>query len=1050
MRFLFPVFWCGWMICLVETRCFFTRPVEVPHTNEFHICSPVAPSLNFVPFSWFVSSGERYRLVKHTRSRPTNVANFYLAIIMLLLSGDIEVNPGPDSLQHARFAHFNCRSIFPNNDFDKPCLIEDFMTDNQVDILSVCETWIPPNAPPSLVASVTPDGFCFSQIPRKDTTAGRGGGVGFLFKKTLNFPKIILPEFQAFEVIGHKLITANKSYICLSIYRHLSNPVAQFFDEFKVLLESLATSPSDLILLGDFNFHINKIDSNSQSFMQLLEEFNLNQYVNFSTHDSGNYLDLFISNTNKDQVISIQSAHIPFSDHEPYLCTLKLKISGRPIEQYKTCRIFKSFCPQTFSQELLQTELFTNNNENLNVNEYTTLFYSTIKTILDRLAPEKRIKVNLKQNKPFYNAEIKKQKKIRSKLESIWRKNKTDENKTKFKTQAKHVAKLIRNAKQNYYLNLVKNNVRNPKKLWNTLSSLLGNKFDNILPHSISDSNLANTFLHFFNNKVTKLCSAFQSSNVGASVHFPEPPANVPILNTFEEATVEEVAQAIGRSSDAFISSDLLPAKYLKMCLPILIQPITRIVNLSLTEGTFPEIFKSSIVRPLLKKYDLAKDDLASYRPVSNLYFLSKIIERIVQNRLNKHLLQFPDYGKFQSAYKPYHSCETALTRIANDLLMAAERKNVTALVLLDLSAAFDTVDHQILKDRLQSYFGVQGDAHKWFSSYLAGRQQCVQIGNDCSAYLRVDTGVPQGSVLGPILFSLYTSPLQQILSEDPFGYHLYADDTQVYISFPPTQYQSAIQKLSNKLNEVYMWLNNNKLTVNPSKTEFLIIGTKQQCDKIETPNITFCNSTIVPSTCIRNLGVLFDSHLTFSQQISKVCQTSFFQIRLFRTIRPYLNVNTAICLANALVSSRLDFCNILYHGLPQYKIDKLQMVQNALVRAIFPEVKFRDHITPVLNKLHWLPIFKRINFKLNVTTYKTLKNHQPKYLHELLKPLPHSNRRSSSRNLLMQPFVKLETGRRAFEFAAPKQWNYLPQEIRDTNTVHSFRRLLKAFLFPP
>src|SRR5580700_8402102 len=240
------------------------------------------------------------------------------------------------------------------------------------------------------------------------------------------------------------------------------------------------------------------------------------------------------------------------------------------------------------------------------------------------------------------------------------------------------------------------------------------------------------------------------------------------------------------QSSNSSCTLDVIPTFLLKLCLDSLLLPITNIVNLSFSVPVFPSCFKHPIVRPLLKKPSLPPDDLSNYRPISNLSFVSKIIERIVASRINQHLKSFPSLSPFQSAYRKFHSTETALLRITNDILLSCDRQKVTALVLFYLSAAFDTIDHAILLSRLSTTFGITGNALSLLSSYLLDRTQSVVIGpgHDQSSPSPLLTGVPQGSVLGPLLFCLYTTPLTTTLNHSPVTPHFYADDTQLYISF--------------------------------------------------------------------------------------------------------------------------------------------------------------------------------------------------------------------------------------------------------------------------
>ena len=468
--------------------------------------------------------------------------------------------------------------------------------------------------------------------------------------------------------------------------------------------------------------------------------------------------------------------------------------------------------------------------------------------------------------------------------------------------------------------------------------------------------------------------------------------------------------------SNASCSLDLLPTFLLKSCLHVLLQPINNIVNLSLSEGTFPSCYKHAIVHPLLKKPSLPRDDLSSYRPISNLNFISKIIEKIVATRINNHLNTFPSLSPLQSAYRKFHSTETALLRITNDILLACDQKKVTALVLLDLSAAFDTIDYTILLSRLSSTFGITGRALDLLTSYLVHRTQSVCIGSDSSPASPLLTGVPQGSVLGPLLFCLYTTPLTSVLSSSPVKPHFYADDTQLYISFSAADLIASLQELTSALDLTHAWLTSNRLSVNPSKTEFLLIGTPQQRLKVISPSIQFQGTLLKPSSDARNLGVIFDSNLSFNKHISSICQTSFYHIRQLRQARSSLDQQSAIILANALVSSKLDYCNSLYYNLPKTSLSRLQRVQNSAARIVVPSARRFDHVTPILRKLHWLPVENRITFKIALLTYKTLHYKQPSYLFELLHhDLPTRTLRSSSQKLLKIPRINSTIGHRSF-----------------------------------
>jgi hypothetical protein len=559
--------------------------------------------------------------------------------------------------------------------------------------------------------------------------------------------------------------------------------------------------------------------------------------------------------------------------------------------------------------------------------------------------------------------------------------------------------------------------------------------------------------MDFFADKISRLSASFPVTFNLIPDHLPHP--QPPSLSTFLPATMDEVLAAINKSTNSTCTLDVIPTFLLKACLNSLLFPITTIVNLSLSESIFPPSYKHAIVHPLLKKPSLPSEELSSYRPISNLNFISKIIERIVANRINQHLQSFPSISSNQSAYRKFHSTETALLRITNDILLAANNQKITALILLDLSAAFDTIDYHILLSRLSITFGITGNALSFLSTYLLNRTQSIVIGpnHDSSPPSPLLTGVPQGSVLGPLLFCLYTTPLSTTLSDFPVTPHFYADDTQLYISFSSADLTVSLQKLTSALDHTYTWLTTNRLSVNPTKTEFLIIGTPQQRSKVLSASVIFQGNELKPTSEARNLGITFDSNLTYTKHISNVCRSSFFHIRQLRQIRSSIDTNSAIILANALVSSKLDYCNSLYYSpkFPTAATKRLQRIQNSLARAVVPSVGYTDHITPTLRRLHWLPIVDRITYKIDALTYKTLHYKQPTYLLELLHPtIPTRTLRSSNQNLLTAPLVKSEIGRRSFSFAAPAVWNSLPLSLRLTTEPSLFISRLKTYLFPP
>jgi hypothetical protein len=279
----------------------------------------------------------------------------------------------------------------------------------------------------------------------------------------------------------------------------------------------------------------------------------------------------------------------------------------------------------------------------------------------------------------------------------------------------------------------------------------------------------------------------------------------------------------INTMSSATCDLDPIPTNLVKKCIQAFLPIITLIVNMSLNTANVPNDLKKALIIPIIKKLMLDPEILKNYRPISNVPFISKVIEKCVATQLTSYITRNNLSCKWQSAYREGHSTETALIRVFNDILVALDAKQCVALVLLDLSAAFDTIDRPILLRRLQLFYGIKGKVLEWIGSYLKNRTQTVKINTSQSSEHANNYGVPQGSVLGPLLFSLYTAPLGKIIESSGLNFHLYADDTQLYFSFDAKVQQSvddSLTMLKMCMDRIGIWMATNYLKLNNDKTE--------------------------------------------------------------------------------------------------------------------------------------------------------------------------------------------------------------------------------------
>ncbi len=297
--------------------------------------------------------------------------------------------------------------------------------------------------------------------------------------------------------------------------------------------------------------------------------------------------------------------------------------------------------------------------------------------------------------------------------------------------------------------------------------------------------------------------------------------------------------------------------------------------------------------------------------------------------------------------------------------------------------------------------------------------------GGEVSKAHKLVTGVPQRLVLGPLLFSTYTTSLAPIIQAHGFSYHFYADDTQLYLSFRPDD-PTVAARISGCLADISAWMKENHLQLNLAKTELLVFPATPTLQHDFT--IQLGSSTITPSASVRNLGVIFDDQLTFKEHIAKTARSCRFALHNIRKIRPFLTEHAAQLLVQALVISRLDYCNALLAGLPSNTIKPLQMIQNAAARLVFNEPK-RAHVTPLFVSLHWLPVAARIQFKTLMLTYRTTTGSAPTYFHSLLRTyIPSRSLRSASERRLVVPSQRgSKSLSRTFSFTVPGWWNDLP-----------------------
>ncbi|KAK7925857.1 hypothetical protein WMY93_008167 [Mugilogobius chulae] len=668
-------------------------------------------------------------------------------------------------------------------------------------------------------------------------------------------------------------------------------------------------------------------------------------------------------------------------------------------------------------------------------NDIVSLFHSTCSDILDSIAPFRRKSSKSKSKPdPWLNEHTRALRQCCRKAERRYNKDKLQVSLEILRESLSNYQTAVREAKCQYLSNIVTNSSNNPRVLFNTIQSVI-NPPGSVLKNVTNST--CEMFLKYFVEKV-----ALVKTNIimNANVVFDGPLTPSAVFEVFEPVTMSLLSEIIQGMRPTNCPLDIVPSKVIKQAFDAVGPCLLSLMNSSLSTGTVPTVFKHAVVRPLLKKPNLDPTVLSDFRPVSHLPFLSKVLEKLVFIQLQSFLENNLILEKFQSGFRSRHSTESALLKVHNDILTALDTKKPVMLLMLDLTAAFDTVDHAVLLSRLAQHVGLQGSVLQWFSSYLTDRSFAVMVDDYSSSSAPLTSGVPQGSILGPVLFSIYMLPLGSIIAKYNLSCHLYADDVQLYLPLLPNA-APALDSLNNCLLDIKKWLAHNFLHLNDNKTECIVFGQPDQ--------VTLSRVTFPLSESVRNLGVILDTELSFDKQISAVVRASFLQLRLLTKIKPFLSRNNLEKAVHAFISSRIDYCNALYLGISQSSLHRLQLVQNAAARLLTNSSRY-THITPILSSLHWLPVRFRIDYKILMFVFKALHGLAPPYISDILTlHRPSRALRSSSQMVLDVPRSRYKQwGDRSFAVAAPKLWNSLPVSLRVVSDLSLFKTGLKTHLY--
>ena len=912
------------------------------------------------------------------------------------------------------------------------------------------------------LSNCTPKGYKGFHTQRRGATKSGGGGIAIIVKSNFFSCKkqFVKHNVNSFEFLALEVISKRNTIpkLIVAIYRPPGKSIsAGFLSEFSNFCEIIKDKyGNNIVFTGDFNIHMNNLGENSAwKFADLLNDLGLLNHIDVPTFKrSSNVLDLVIDSYTNPLVFETNvKPDCSISDH--HLITFKLKIEREEIIKVNKVINFREYKNRSNTEKCINyiENAYKGFSEMYNVGSLAAQLYRIFAVILSYF-PSTSKTIRVSETNPWYNSDCNRQKLA---LRSAERKylaslrkhtcktviNERQRNRTRLKTQKNEYARVLKNAKRDYYSSIFSAASHNPKKTYKVISELLGNETTTHLPDlaTVNPQMFVDNFCEYLSNKIKNIHHCIEKKEVLKKVYAQV--INYLPVNKFSPMSSTEFDKVLKDCNKTFCSLDTVDFR--KFEINHLKPYFLKLTNSMFESGTFPKSEKSAVITPLLKDLsgDLNKFD--NYRGISKIPMSSKILEYCIYLRMQEYIEANDILPQFQSAYRSGFSTETAMVKTYNDLIITKDAGRCTAMLCLDLSAAFDTIEHDLLiADLFQ--IGFRGSALDLISEYLRGRTFTVHANKHTSASRPLLFGVPQGSTLGPLLFTLYIRSLPKVFENLNVKYHTYADDTIIYFDFDPKDIVEVNARLHTIMSKVTEWMNSRRLKINVDKTKLIFFPTASSKNFINENYdcFDFQGQNIQPSSEVKILGFTLDSSLNLRAHINSVIKKCNFAIYNLKHIRDFIPRKLFITVVQSEILSRIDYCNALYINLPKSELNRLQLIINKAVRLIFSLPRSAS-ITPYLkNRLHWLPIGPRVDFKVLLLAKKANESNRPGYLKELIVPT------GSRRGLFAVPRIegRHSFAMRAFKHNAPALLNKIPIDIRECSSIESFKKKLKSYLY--
>lgn len=917
------------------------------------------------------------------------------------------------SRNYIKIAFHNVRSIVKNIDYYRT-----FFQNSKLMVLGIVESWLKSSITNK---SVELYGYKIIRSDRLLDNKKRGGGVAFYLNSKAKYK--VLAKSDAGDEIDYLFVKLiHSKLVCGIVYRPPDARYSKLNSVLELALEIGATEPY-FMLMGDFNINLSDtVSSVTKNLIEMVKSMSVKILpLSPTCHKQGcssSFIDYAIGNCTANVSNIFQSSLGGISDHDLICFDYRVKVPHQPPTTYFT-REYHKINTASFVADL-QRQSFDNIYYCTSVDGKLKTLNDILYSVIDYHAPLK-MKTTSDPSAPWINPSVKHLFRKRSEAYDRWKRDKSSTVKWNAFARLRNKSnRAVKQSKYTYYSRLL-NPSLSSNKLWENIKRLGLSKTPNRTGGGDVCNITADSLNQFFVSNQVPFTFDEQLLANSSSSSF-----------SFRNVTNEEVLIEFNSASNDSIGFDQLPLNILKKALVVILPTITNLYNYIITTSTFPQLWKIARVVPIGKIENPSSHK--DYRPISILPAISKIFESLLAKQLNDYLTRNALLSPLQSGYRKNCSTTTALIKIENDIKSALDKRNLSILVLLDFSKAFDSINHKLLFQKLSSLFHLDSTSVNLLSSYLTGRSQFVEFNNSKSELLAVENGVPQGSVLGPLLFTMYINDLPGNL--DYCTYHLYADDVQLYLSGEIESLHNIVRCINSDISKIFAWSVANGLQLNANKTQAIIFKNRSVNIRLA-PSIMVGDTEIAYSDVVKNLGILMDSHLDWKAQINSVTKKVFFGLHSLVQLKECTPKHIRLKLAQSLLIPLFNYADVLYTSTSCNNSRKLQLAFNAVTRYVYNIPRFQQI---GINHKGILGCTYENYTKLRVCTqtYKIL-NEGPEYLHNFFSLL----RSSRSRNLKLAR-CRTEIYKCSFHQRAVRLWNELPMNCKEAVTYVNFKHQCK------